>query len=91
MRANDPTTRFSTETRIDSQASTSPRPYYPHSMHCLGGGLRVGFDSRDVSKLVNVDALVERYMAECLPVLCQSVVGDEDELGEDEVVWGLYC
>ena len=56
-------------------------------MHCLDGGLRVGFGLGDAGELVNVDALVERHMAECLPVLCQFVMGDEDELGGDEVVW----
>ena len=60
-------------------------------MHCLDGGLRVGFGSGDAGELVDVDALVERDMAECLPVLCQFVVGNEDELGGDEVVWGLCC
>ena len=55
-------------------------------MHCLDGGLRVGFGSGDAGELVDVDALVERHMAECLPVLCQFVVGDEDELGGDEVI-----
>ena len=60
-------------------------------MYCLDEGLRVGFGSGDAGELVDVNALVERYMAECFPVLCHFVVGDEDELGRDEVVWGLYC
>ena len=55
-------------------------------MHCLDGGLRVGFGLGDAGELIDVDALVERHMAECFPVLRHLVVGDEDELGGDEVV-----